>query len=94
MDVDAFIDDRDTDPYASFVLTYMRGSSAMREKLKRFMGHRKLFCTYNGFRYRVTGVSVQTGSVLLSKDQYKSVGYEVITSPSNCTDWSEWWLEP
>jgi len=47
----------------------------------------KLFCTYQGKRYRVTGAS-RMGDVWLSEDFNRDIGYELRVSVENCSEWS------
>lgn len=47
----------------------------------------KLFCTYKGRRYRVTGAS-RMGDVWLAEDLNRETGYDHRVSLDDCTDWA------
>lgn len=55
--VDDFIDDPSTDKYTSWVLSLFRLPAALQWKFKDFTQQYKLYCTYEGKRYRVVGAS-------------------------------------
>ena len=86
MHVDDFISDHRTDPYASFVLLYMRLPAVTMHKLRPFTAKAKLFCTFDGGRYRVTGAS-RLGDVWLTSDFRQDVGYETRVDVASCSAW-------
>jgi len=47
----------------------------------------KLFCTYQGTRWRVTGAS-RLGDVWLTKNIDKDTGYDERVNVSDITEWS------
>lgn len=47
----------------------------------------KLFCTYNGKRYRVTGAS-RMGDVWLAEDMNREAGYDHRVMVDVCSNWS------
>jgi hypothetical protein len=85
--VDEFIDDLDTDNYASFVLNWFRAPAMQHARYGEWMRQFKLFCTYGGKRYRVTGAS-RLGDVWLSSDFERETGYESRVDVAACSDWS------
>ena len=82
--VDDFIDDSATDRYAaSWFESYRRPAiTKAREPDKR-----KLFATYEGTRFRVTGCS-RMGDVWLSADFNREWGYEKRVDVDACSGWS------
>lgn len=55
---------------------------------QKVFGNRKLFCTHNGIRYRVTGAS-RLSDIYLTQD-FESCGYEQRgVDVDECSDWSE-----
>jgi len=85
--VDSFIDDPRTDVYASWVLNYFRMPAVLQLKFRPVMSEHRLFCTYNGVRYRVTGAS-RLGDVWLAEDFKRDTGYDHRVSINDCTGWS------
>lgn len=65
--VDDFIDAHDTDKYASWVLSLFRLPAILSHKFKDFIKEYKLYCTYEGKRYRVVGAS-RMGDIWLHSD--------------------------
>lgn len=81
--VDDFLDDPTSDPYAaSWLEAYRRPAFEKCEK----PDPRKLFATYQGARYRVTGCS-RLGDVWLSADFTRDIGYEKRVDVDACSDW-------
>lgn len=81
--VDDFLDDPTSDPYAaSWLEAYRRPAVAKMEKPDT----RKLFATYKGKRYRVTGCS-RLGDVWLSANFRQDIGYELRVNVDDCSDW-------
>ncbi len=85
--VDDFIDDHTENAYARFVLDYFRRSAVALEDFRPFMEQHKLFCSYVGERFRVTGAS-RLGDICLSRDFERETGYELRVSVDLCSDWS------
>lgn len=75
MHVDEYIDDIDTDEYASFFLFLHRLPALLQSKFAKRIAELKLFCTYKGKRYRVTGAS-RLGDIWLSVEHERAVGYD------------------
>lgn len=74
--------------YAKFVLEYMRMPSYKILGFSRFMKDHKLFCTYEGKRYRVTMAS-RLGWIGLRLNHKAEHGYDVCAYPNNCYNWSK-----
>lgn len=89
MTVDEFIwEDFRADPYATWVLMLMRLPAANKHRWAEWIKQYKLFCTYEGKRYRVTGAS-RFGDVWLHSDFEKDYGYEHrIPDLKKCSNWS------
>jgi len=92
MHVDTFIDDRGNDTsgskYAAWFLLLHRLPSMMALEFSEWIDPFKLFCTYGGARYRVTGAS-RLGDVWLRTDHKKSSGYDRRVDIADCSDWSD-----
>lgn len=91
--VDDFIDDSFTyktnsEKYARFVLNYFRLSAALTMDFEPFMKQYKLFCQYEGLKYKVTGAS-RMGDIWLSKDLTRDAGYDLRVCIEECSDWSD-----
>ena len=82
--VDDFIDDLKSDAYARSWLESFRRPAW--DKMKE-PDERKLFATYNGERFRVTGCS-RLGDVWLSADPERDCGYEHRVDVGDLSDWS------
>lgn len=81
--VDDFIDDPASDRYAaSWFEAFRRPAYEKFEKPDT----RKLFATYQGRRYRVTGCS-RLGDVWLHSDFKSDVGYERRVDVDECSGW-------
>lgn len=81
--VDDFIDDPSSDPYAASWFESFRRPAV--EKC-RTPDSRKLFATYQGKRYRVTGCS-RLGDVWLSANHDRDMGYELRVDVDSCSAW-------
>jgi len=90
MHVDKFIDMKlGQHNYARWMLNHFRLPAALRIDFEEFMKHHKLFCTYDGKRYRCTGAS-RMGDIWLAKDFHQTTGYDKrIDEIEECTDWSD-----
>lgn len=88
--VEDFITDQTrTDPnevYARWLFTYFRLPAYMLSMLWPMMRDHKLFCTYDGKRYRVTGAS-RLGDVWITKNFDKDVGYDMRVLVDECSEW-------
>lgn len=72
--------------YAKFVLDYKRMPAWKNIAYAKWMEQFKLFCTYEGVRYRCTGAS-RMGDVWLRKDFNNPTGYDLRVNVDNCTEW-------
>lgn len=89
MHVDDFIDDHKSDPYAAWMFLHFRLPAFQQARFNKFIENRKLFCTYNGERYRVTGAS-RLGDVWLTKDfKCPEAGYDIRPNVDECFDWGD-----
>jgi len=84
--IDDFIEDMGSDAYAAWVFNHFRLPALLRIRFDRFMKEHRLFCTYEGKRWRVTGAS-RMGDVWLSADFAREVGYERRVDVSLCSAW-------
>lgn len=84
--VDTFIDSYRSDDYASFVLDYMRRPAINIARFKPWMKDHKLFCTYDGKRWRVTAAS-QMGDLFLASDFEREWGYDLRADVDKCSAW-------
>lgn len=85
--VDDFIDDPKQDAYARWMLMHFRLSSDMKLAFEPFIRERKLFCTFEGKRFRVTGAST-LGDIWLVRDFNKDHGYDLRVLVATCSNWS------
>lgn len=82
--VDDFIDDPTTDRYAaSWFESFRRPVNEKHQKPDT----RKLFATYEGQRYRVTGCS-RLGDVWLHDVTYAGMSYRKRVDVDKCSEWS------
>jgi len=86
MDVDDFIDDPATDAYASWVLNLFRLPAVLQVKFRPFTERYRLFCTWKGKRWRVTGAS-RLGDVWLASDFSRDAGYDCRVDVDECSEW-------
>ena len=84
--VDDFVHTHGGDPYARWVLMHFRLPAAMMLDFRPFMERHRLFCTYRGERYRVTGAS-RMGDVWLAEDFERVDGYDHRVDVDDCSDW-------
>ena len=87
MHIDEFISDLHSDPYAAWVFNHFRLPAILKNRFERFMRNHRLFCTYAGARYRVTGAS-RLGDVWLTLDFNRDVGYDLRKDVNECSNWS------
>jgi hypothetical protein len=81
--VDDFIDDPRTDRYAASWFESFRRPAV--DKMRK-PDERKLFATYQGSRYRVTGCS-RMGDVWLHRDVNEDCRYQHRVDVDECTAW-------
>lgn len=87
--VDDFIDTYFTQHcYARWFFSLHRLPAVLQADFKQWINQYKLFCSYEGTRYRVTGCS-RMGDVWLSADFKREVGYELRVDVSHCSAWSD-----
>lgn len=65
--------------YAGFVMDYLAYAP--------FMKNHKLFCTWRGERYRVTGCS-RMGDIWLARNHEQESGYDYRADVAECSEWS------
>lgn len=85
--VDDFIDDSETDVYASWFLNMKRLPATLQFKFHSIIGQYSLYCDYRGERYRVTGAS-RMGDVWVTKDFNQSSGYQDRVDIAECDNFS------
>lgn len=91
--VDDFVDDYgDADApwqraYARWMFLHFRLPALLKHSFAQFIADRRLFCTWQGKRYRVTGAS-RLGDVWLHSDFSVDTGYEHRVELDECSDWS------
>lgn len=73
--------------YARWMLCHFRLSAALKMDFDPFMRHHRLFCTWKGKRYRVTGAS-RMGDVWLASDFDRETGYDHRVLIHECSEWS------
>lgn len=89
MHVDDFIDNEyNKDNYARFFFLLHRLEAALFYDFKKWIDQYKLFCDYQGQRYRVTGCS-RLGDVWLSADFNRESGYEKRVEVGECSNWGD-----
>jgi len=86
MHVDLYIDHRGGDPYARFVLLLFRLPAMLLTGFAPFIGQHRLFCDYEGKRYRVTGAS-RLGDVWLVADLERGHGHDERVDVELCERW-------
>jgi hypothetical protein len=84
--VDTFIDTPGGNRYARWVLFHFRLPAYLKAEFWEFMQEHKLFCTYEGERYRCTGAS-RMGDVFLAKDFDRDAGYDKRVMADECSEW-------
>lgn len=94
MHVDEFIDwgikvgeSTEMERYARFFFHLHRLPAMLQADFDKFTNQYKLFCTYEGNKYRVTGCS-RLGDVWLSKSFDRESGYDLRVAVEKCSDWS------
>lgn len=74
--------------YAKFVLWYFRYPAWAKNAFAPWMKERRLFCTYEGKRYRCTGAS-RMGDVWLTADFDEESTYDHRVDVAACSAWSD-----
>lgn len=89
--VDDFIDRRGGDKYARWVLAQMRFKATLLMDFAPYIRPFKLFCTFEGERWRCTGAS-RLGWVLLSRDPEQG-SYHRRVEVTDCSHWGPSWAQ-
>ena len=85
--IDEWIEDRNSDDYAAWVFNHFRLPAILKIRFAKFMADHRLFATYEGKRYRVTGAS-RLGDVWLATDFNRDTGYDRRVDVALCSAWS------
>lgn len=72
--------------YARWVLNHFRLPAVRQLAFHDFMKERKLFCDFEGKRYRVTGAS-RFGDIWLVADFKRETGYDLRVECLLCSNW-------
>lgn len=72
--------------YAKWFFLHARTPAWMQDAFHPFTKDLKLFCTYGGKTYRVTGAS-RLGDVWLAEDMTRECGYDLRIDVADCSDW-------
>lgn len=75
------------DKYARFFFMLHRLPAAVQMDWQEWISQYKLFCTYKGERFRVTGAS-RLGDVWLARDFNKDTGYDLRVDVQECSEWT------
>lgn len=78
----------DKDRHAVLMLDYFRRPAHWQLTLEPFFRDKKLFTTYKGDRYRVTGAS-RLGDIFLTKNFDQKDGYEIRVAIDDCSELSD-----
>jgi len=78
----------DPNAYARFVLDNFRKSAGWQSMVRPWMKQFKLFGTYQGKRYRITGAS-RFGDVYLQPNFDVEHGYEERVTVTDISEWSD-----
>lgn len=74
--------------YAAFFFMLSTLPAVMQIAFRKWTEHYKLFCTYDGKRYRVTGAS-RMGDVWLAESFARDSGYDLRVDLAKCSEWSD-----
>lgn len=88
---DMGLDDKPEDGetmYARWLMMHWRLPAYMKNNFGRYIADKKLFCTYEGTRYRCIGGS-RMGDVWLTTNLYAECGYEKRVDVAKCSAWSQ-----
>lgn len=86
--IDRTCDMKEGERYASFFFMLHRLDAISRMKWAPWISQFKLFCTWNGKRYRVTGCS-RLGDVWLTPRFNQDIGYEHRPDVEECSEWKD-----
>lgn len=86
MHIDDWIDDPESDPYAALFFDIHRRNSTWKLKFKKGIDKLKLFCDFDGERWKVTGCS-RLGDVWITKDFNRTDGYDKRVDVEDCSNW-------
>ena len=86
LDMPSFDDDGEI--YAKFVLDYCRMPAWKKHAYAKWMSQYRLFCTYDGQRFRCNGAS-RLGDVWLTPDYEQASGYKLRVDVKKCSEWSD-----
>jgi len=78
--------------YAAWFFMLHRLPAMLQVNFEPWIKKYKLFCTYNGKRYRVTGAS-RLGDIWLTSKQHQDTGYEHRVSVDECSEWGPEWAQ-
>tara|TARA_R110000764_G_scaffold82715_1_gene163104 strand:+ start:144 stop:485 length:342 start_codon:yes stop_codon:yes gene_type:complete len=78
----------ENEDYARWVLNHFRLSAQCKMAFNQFMEPFKLFCEFEGKKYRVIGAS-RLGDVWLTADFSKEHGYDHRVCVDDCVNWSK-----
>ena len=73
--------------YAQWFFLLHRLPAVMQSSFSEWIGQYKLYCIYEGVKYRVTGAS-RMGDVWLAKDFSREMGYDLRVDLDDCSEWS------
>lgn len=88
MHINEFIDDPESDSYASWFFVINRFGASLREKVNPHSSKYNLFCDYRGDRYRVTGSSTM-GDIFLTSNLDQIIGCTIRVMVDQCENWSD-----
>lgn len=74
--------------YARWMFNHFRLPATQQMAFDQFMSGYKLFCTYEGKKYRVTGAS-RLGDVWLTSNFNRDSGYELRVELEECSGWDD-----
>lgn len=80
--------DSDEVKYAKWCIWHFRMPAVSFYAFEKFIQRDKLFCTYEGKRYRVTGASTM-GDIWLNKNFDSDSGYDHRVDYTLCSGWSD-----
>ena len=91
--VDKWVDDSpckqpEGQKYARWFFFLARLAAIYHYDWNNYISNYRLFCTYEGKRYRVTGAS-RMGDIWLTEDFTRDTGYELRVDLGKCSDWSD-----
>lgn len=78
----------ESERYAAFMLLHFRLPAILKWKFAPYLADKRLYCTWSGSRWRVTGAS-RMGDVWLASNHERTDGYDKRVPVAECTDWSD-----